>query len=208
MADIETHQSMQEEMQRAWRRYLDLVEPVRPGLYAYCRRMTRNVWDAEDLVQDTLIRGFGRMGTIHQDITNPSTYLLRIASNLWIDRVRRKNAERAVLDRLDMPEKVNSDTTGALQDGGRILMQHLAPQERAAIVLKEVFEYSAKEIARILETEGRSGTCKLSAFRPIVSARRLDLLGDPLDDLKVDDGSVAIEITGHGWVEVEARWQT
>ena len=62
-------------------------------------------------------------------------------------------------------------------------------------------------IARMLETEGRSGTCKLSAFRPIASARRLDLLGNPQDDLKVEDGAVVIEMTGHGWVEVEARWQ-
>jgi hypothetical protein len=63
-------------------------------------------------------------------------------------------------------------------------------------------------IARILETEGRSGNCKLSAFRPIASARRLDLLGNPLDDLKVKDGATVIEMSGHGWVEVEARWQS
>jgi RNA polymerase sigma-70 factor (ECF subfamily) len=45
-------------MRRAWRQYLDLVEPLRPELHAYWRSMSRSVWDAEDLVQETLLRGF------------------------------------------------------------------------------------------------------------------------------------------------------
>ena len=41
-----------------WHRYLDVFEPLRPDLYRFCRALTRNAWDAEDLVQDVLARGF------------------------------------------------------------------------------------------------------------------------------------------------------
>lgn len=46
----------------AWFRYLDTIEPIRPSLYRYCRRITRGVWDAEDLLQETLLKGFGAIG--------------------------------------------------------------------------------------------------------------------------------------------------
>ncbi len=41
----------------AWQRFVEAFEPLRPELYRYCRFLTRNPWDAEDLVQDALARG-------------------------------------------------------------------------------------------------------------------------------------------------------
>ena len=49
-------------LREAWYRYLDTIEPARPPLYRYCRRITGDIWDAEDLLQDTLLRGFGAIG--------------------------------------------------------------------------------------------------------------------------------------------------
>src|SRR5579872_2308767 len=43
----------------AWARFIAAVEPLRPALARYCRRLTGDVWDAEDLAHDTLLRGFG-----------------------------------------------------------------------------------------------------------------------------------------------------
>jgi DNA-directed RNA polymerase specialized sigma24 family protein len=61
-----THQPTSDEMARqlraAWFTYVDTIEPVRAALYRYCRRLTRDVWEAEDLLQDTLLRGFGAIG--------------------------------------------------------------------------------------------------------------------------------------------------
>jgi len=76
----------------AWLRYLELLDDFRPDLYRYCRRLTGNVWDAEDLVQDTLEQGFARLGLLSNPIDNPRGYLLKIASNRWISRKRHVHA--------------------------------------------------------------------------------------------------------------------
>ncbi len=74
----------------SWFRFRQEYEPLQPELYRYCRRLTRSPWDAEDLVQDTLARALVILGSvIGQDIVNPRAWLFRVASNLWIDRVRR-----------------------------------------------------------------------------------------------------------------------
>ena len=44
-------------MRRGWFLYLNDIEPERPRLFRYCRKLSGNVWDAEDLVQETLLRG-------------------------------------------------------------------------------------------------------------------------------------------------------
>src|SRR5437764_7358856 len=76
---------------RSWHRFLEVYDPLRSQLYRYCRYLTRSPWDAEDLAQDTLARAFvtlARMGG--QEPTNARAWLFRIASNLWIDQIRRR----------------------------------------------------------------------------------------------------------------------
>ena len=53
---------MARQLRTAWFTYLDTIEPVRPALYRYCRHLTRDLWEAEDLLQETLLRGFGAIG--------------------------------------------------------------------------------------------------------------------------------------------------
>ena len=95
MGDVELPDALRDELRGAWHRYVDLLAPLRPALYGYCRRLTGNVWDAEDLVQDALLRAFATLGSIHHQIRNPRAYLLRTATNLWIDTLRRRDAEAA-----------------------------------------------------------------------------------------------------------------
>ena len=155
MAELDLPDAMRDELRAAWHRFLDLLAPLRPGLFAYCRRLTGNVWDAEDLVQDTLLRAFGVLGRLHQEIRNPRAYVLRTATNLWIDTLRRRGTEAASVaaQTVDPPSRASGpETASTVRDAGAALLQRLAPQERAAIVLKEVFDLSLEETALVLET--------------------------------------------------------
>jgi len=152
MGEHEIPDSLRDELRAAWQRYVDLLAPLRPDLHRYCRRLTGSLWDAEDLAQDTLLRAFATLGNVHHRIENPRAYLLRVASNTWIDTLRRRGSEAAALA-ATLPVAAAPDAApGAVRDAGAALIQRLAPQERAAIVLKDVFELSLAEIAAVLGT--------------------------------------------------------
>jgi RNA polymerase sigma-70 factor (ECF subfamily) len=153
MADLDLPEGLRDDLRAAWHRYVDLTAPLRPTLHGYCRRLTGNVWDAEDLVQDTLLRAFGTLGSVFSPITNPRAYLLRTATNVWIDTVRRRGSEATALAGQAVLEAgVTTESPGAVRDAGTVLLQRLAPQERAAVVLKELFDYPLEEIAGVLGT--------------------------------------------------------
>jgi DNA-directed RNA polymerase specialized sigma24 family protein len=78
-----------QEVQQVWHRFLQRTEPLRPELHRYCRALTGSVWDAEDLVQDTLLRAFAKLGDVSPPIDNPKAYLFRIARTLWVDHCLR-----------------------------------------------------------------------------------------------------------------------
>ncbi len=134
-------------VQRPWRTFLEQYEPLRGDLYRYCRFLTRSPWDAEDLVQDVLARAFVTLGGLTQAPENPRAWLFRVASNQWINQVKRQRE----LPALDFDESVEQDLRAAREAAGS-LVARLAPQERAALVLKEVFDFSLEEIAEVLST--------------------------------------------------------
>jgi RNA polymerase sigma-70 factor (ECF subfamily) len=138
---------------RNWRGFLELCEPLRPELYRYSRYLTRSPWEADDLVQDTLMRAFVALGCVHQEIRNPRAWLLRIASNLWLNRVR--DARELPSESSALPEpsadSQRVDPQATREAAGSLLVR-LAPQERAAVVLKDVFELSLEDTAEALST--------------------------------------------------------
>lgn len=153
MIDEEGSTELRAELRDAWRQYGILMDPIRPSLYAYCRQLTGDVWDAEDLYQDTLMRGFGRLATLHRDVSNKRAYILRIASHLWIDRLRRVAVEDAALAESDLSKADGAGAqSGVVRDSGARLLQRLAPRERAAVLLKDVFDLSIEETAVVLAT--------------------------------------------------------
>ncbi|MGO9607963.1 MAG: sigma-70 family RNA polymerase sigma factor [Candidatus Binataceae bacterium] len=152
MEDSRSSDELQAELRRAWGRFLDVVEPSRPGLHRYCRRMAGNVWEAEDLMQETLLRAFGTIGRRDlAEIGNPRAYLFRIATNLWIDQVGRRRADSADLDTFASSEP-GPEQTAATREAGAALIEFARPQERAAVVLKDVFDFTLEEIASLLST--------------------------------------------------------
>ena len=152
MSELEIPDALQGELRAAWHRYLDMVAPFRPALHAYCRRLTRDVWDAEDLSQDALMKAFGTLGHMNEHVRNPRAYLLRIATNLWIDTLRRRETESKLLAAAEPPQAPRQSDRVAIGEAGARLMERLAPRERAAVVLKDVFEMSLEETAEVLQT--------------------------------------------------------
>ena len=153
MAEAKLSGDVYKNASSAWHQYLSDLSPLRQALYRYCRGLTGNPWDADDLVQETLVRGFGILGLGQAEITEPRAYLLRIASNAWIDWQRRRMTEAAAVSAMAAASPQHSpahDETTSVREAGSMLMQMLAPQERAAVVLKDLFDLSLEESARIL----------------------------------------------------------
>src|SRR5215470_10106159 len=135
-------QPLTESVTGPWHRFLEGAEPLRSELYRYCRYLTHSPWDAEDLAQDTMARAFVTLGCMDGAPPNPRAWLFRVASNLWIDRTRR---ERRRPEEPPPPEPP-PDPRAAREAAGTLIVR-LSPQERAAVVLKDVFDLSLEEIA-------------------------------------------------------------
>jgi RNA polymerase sigma-70 factor, ECF subfamily len=133
-----------------WHRFLDVYEPLRSELYKYCRYLTRSPWDAEDLAQDTLARAFATLGQMGHAPPNPRAWLFRVASNLWMDQVRRRRVAPTA-ETNAAPPAITPEPRESREAAGT-LIGSLAPQERAAVVLKDVFDLSLEEIAEALST--------------------------------------------------------
>jgi len=138
------------EVRGNWHRFLDVFEPVRPELYRYCRYLAESPWDAEDLVQETLIRAFVTLGTMFAEVPEPRAWLFRVASNLWVDRARRARLDQKARALAGAPPVVATDPQDLRETAGTLF--ELAPQERAAVVLKDVFGFSLEEAAAALST--------------------------------------------------------
>ena len=159
-------------LRRAWFDYVDTVEPLRAPLHAYGMKLTGNVWDAEDLVQETLLKGFAMIGRgdLHgpgSPVANPRAYLFRTATNLWLDGQRRRARETAWLaEPQAQPPAAGPE---AVRAAGETLFA-ASPQSRAAVVLKDVFDFTLEEIADQLKTTVGGVKAALSRGRAIVQA--------------------------------------
>jgi RNA polymerase sigma-70 factor (ECF subfamily) len=150
--------ALRHDVESSWHRFLDLYEPLRPELYRYCRHLTRSPWDADDLVQDSLFRAFAKLGSMNEPPANPRGWLFRVASNLWIDRIR---AQEPIAE--PDPKRASGQEPRAVREAAGTLLSRLSPQERAAVVLKEAFNFTLEEVAEALSTT--PGTVKSALHR-------------------------------------------
>lgn len=147
-------------LRSSWHGFLETYEPLRTELYRYCRHLTRSPWDAEDLAQDTMARAFVTLGQMGEPPPNPRAWLFRVASNLWLDQLRRRRREDPMSEREE--RSAANDPRAAREVAGTLIAQ-LSPQERAAVVLKDVFDLSLEEIAEALSTT--TGAVKAALHR-------------------------------------------
>jgi RNA polymerase sigma-70 factor (ECF subfamily) len=153
------HDLLSGAVKASWRRFLDTYEPLRPDLYRYCRHLTRSPWDAEDMAQDTLARAFVTLAMMTEPPRSPRAWLFRVASNLWLNRVRQQRE----LPAAELPEPATRADPRATREAAGTLLAYLSPQERAAIVLKDAFGLSLDEVAEALSTT--TGAIKAALHR-------------------------------------------
>lgn len=138
---------------RHWKRFVDRTEEHRAVLHAHCLRLIGSVWDAEDLAQEALLRLFGAMARSDGAVADVRAYLLRTATHLWIDRVRREApfalaADAQAVELEAAPVEEPKGEPAAIEAMFRILH----PQERAALAMQEALDLSLAEIAAELGT--------------------------------------------------------
>ena len=149
------------------------LEPYRGELVAYCYRMLGSLHDAEDLVQETMLRAWKARDRYDSTRASERTWLYRIATNACLTALEGR-ARRPLPSGLDAPSRdPGAPLTPALDipwlqpfpdarfDTGMradmrlalvAAMQLLPPRQRAVLVLREVLEFSAAEVAAQLET--------------------------------------------------------
>jgi RNA polymerase sigma-70 factor (ECF subfamily) len=150
------------EVRKLRRRFLDQIEPLRPDLFRYCRSLAGNVFDAEDLVQETLLKAFSKLSEMHWQVDNTRAWLFRVASNHFIDQ-QRKHAPTAMPENFDAPSREQPELSPQIREALSALATRLPAQERVAVLLKDVFDFSLEEIAAQLGTT--SGAVKAALNR-------------------------------------------
>jgi len=144
--------------------YTDIVNLYQHKLYQVCFRMLGNKQEAEDIAQEAFVRAYINLHTYDQK-RKFSTWIYRIATNLCIDRIRKKkpdyylDAQIAGTDGLDMysqiaaEEQLPEETVEQmeLQDRIQYEISRLPDKYRSVIVLKYIEELSLQEISEILD---------------------------------------------------------
>lgn len=145
----------------------DTFEALRGRLFGLAYRMLGSRAEAEDIVQETYLR-WHRAG---HGIENPEAWLVTAASRLAIDRLRRLKTEREAYVGTWLPEPIVSDAppdrhldlAADLSIAFLTLLERLAPEERAAFLLHDVFEVGYDGIASVI---GRSeAACRQMVHR-------------------------------------------
>jgi len=149
-------------------------EAIRGRLFGLAYRMLGSRSDAEDIVQEAYVRWHE---ADHERIESADAWLVTATSRLAIDRLRRLKTERDAYVGPWLPEPIVTapdrrlDLADDLSMAFLTLLERLAPEERAAFLLHDVFDVGYPEIASVLErTE--------SACRQVVHRARERVRGD------------------------------
>ena len=186
---------------------LDL-EAHRRGLTGYCYRMLGSGSEAEDAVQETMVRAWRKADTLDSPEALKS-WLYRIATNVCLDMLDASQRRARPMD-LSSPVTADAELDPGLPEESWVLpvpdarvmpesgdpaevataretirlafvaaLQHLPPKQRAVLILREVLRWQATEVAELLDTSVPSVNSALQRARAT------------LDTLDLDDGAPA-----------------
>ena len=168
-----------------------LVEPHRRDLHAHCYRMLGSLQDAEDALQDALLRAWRGLRRF-EGRASLRTWLHRIATNACLDLAKRRPARVLPIDYgppadpHDGPgppltesvwvepypdEHLAYEQRESVELAFVAALQHLPASQRAVLILREVLGFSAREVADTLQTSVPSVNSALQRARKAVDER-------------------------------------
>jgi RNA polymerase sigma-70 factor, ECF subfamily len=184
------------------------LESYRRELTGYCYRMLGSAFDAEDAVQETMVRAWRGLDRFEGRAALRS-WLYRIATNVCLDMLNGKERRIRPLELgdpggLDSPlttrgeaswlEPIPADPAEVAEERETLklafvaALQHLPPQQRAVLILREALRWRANEVAQLLETSVASVNSSLQRAR--ASLEVCDLAASeplkPLDEEQQD----------------------
>jgi RNA polymerase sigma-70 factor (ECF subfamily) len=142
------------------RAFVELTAPHRPALHAHCYRLLGSLYDADDALQETLLRAW--RGIERFEPRAPiAAWLYRIATNVCLRMIEQRQRLPAPVDaHLEpYPERplASADEPAAAAETREAVglafvaaMQVLPPRQRAVLVLRDVLDWSAREVAELL----------------------------------------------------------
>jgi RNA polymerase sigma-70 factor, ECF subfamily len=157
------------------------LEQYRRELVGYCYRMLGSIYEAEDAVQDTMLRAWRALPRF-EDRAGVRPWLYRIATNVCIDMLKGRSRRALPMDvapvaagelrrgdarpeatwiqpapdSLVLPSDRDPAERAVSRESVRLAfiaaLQHLAPRQRAVLILRDVLRWRAAEVATLLET--------------------------------------------------------
>ncbi|MEU4331281.1 sigma-70 family RNA polymerase sigma factor [Nonomuraea dietziae] len=171
------------------------LEPHRSELVGYCYRMLGSPFEAEDAVQETLVRAWRSLDRFDERRASLRTWLYSIATNVCLDMLRSAQRRARAMD-LGPQAQAGPDLGPPLPESawvqpipdGRLVradgdpaevaaqretirlafvaaLQHLPPRQRAVLILRDVLCWKADEVARLLDSSVASVTSALQRAR-------------------------------------------
>ena len=152
-----------------------------PAAFAIAYRMLGSVTEAEDMVQEALLR-LHRALEGGEQIESPRAYLATVATRLAIDRLRSAQVRRETLrgrvapgagrDRTRDDPAHHAEMSDSLSLAFLVVLESLSPEQRAVLLLRDVFDYGYDEIAAIVgKSEDNARQLAARARRQIEEGR-------------------------------------
>lgn len=176
---------------------VEMLEELHSELIGYCYRMMGSIFEAEDAVQDTMLRVWQSWDQVRQDSSRRS-WMYRIATNVCLDRLR--NAKRRALPMdLSEPAAIITEPRDNLPRNSWIwpapdttydpvnivvsretirlsfiaMLQTLPPRQRAILILQDVFRWSANETANAMGMTAAAVNSALQRARATIAQSNL-----------------------------------